>query len=338
MKKRIVITGLGMIGDFGVGKEDFINFINARKQKQEITDFNFDNYIDTTLLRRADQVSYFASIAAKISLEDANLLDSTGKPKPYKLGAIVATVHGALTHTIEYHKALVLDNPQTVSPSLFSSSVLNAAASCISNIFKIHGYTLTIPGYAGVHQAIKIATGLIRDGDIDVCLVGGVDINNAFLIDAYSSCMDDSASISGNFGGSGFLVLETLDSALKRKSKIYAEVLSIEIISADYKSLIRHKIPLIENFKLQGRSCIFTYAFNDRDSKKREELFLKDIDMRKIVVISCDRMFGCTFAAAESFQIILGVMSLGNLYGKVLSHHASLTGANGSFLFGKYNN
>jgi 3-oxoacyl-[acyl-carrier-protein] synthase II len=338
MKKRIVITGLGMIGDFGAGKEDFLDFIEGRKQKQETSDFNFDDYIDTTLLRRADQVSYFASVAAKIALEDASLLDSAGNQKAYKLGAIVGTVHGALEYTIEYHKALALDNPLIVSPSLFSNSVLNAAASCISNIFKIRDYTVTIPGYAGVHQAIKIATELINEGHIDVCLVGGVDINNDFLVDAYSSCMDDSTLIAQNFGGSGFLVLETLDSALKRQSNIYAEVLGIEITSADYKNLMKHKIFPIKNLNLQSLSCVFTSAFHDKDSEKREKLFLKDIDRKETAIISCNKIFGSTFAAAESFQIILAVIKLDNSYNKVLTNHSSLTGSNACLLIGKYNN
>lgn len=338
MKKRIVITGLGMIGDFGVGKEDFLNFIDGRKQKQEITDFNFDDYIDTTLLRRADQVSYFASVAAKIALEDTNLLDSTGSKKSFKFGAIVGTVHGALEYTIEYHKALALDDPATVSPSLFSNSVLNAATSCISNIFKIRDYTATIPGYAGVHQAVKLATELINDGHLDACLVGGVDINNEFLVDTYSFCVDDNALISQNFGGSGFLVLESLDLALKRNSIVYAEVLGVEIISADYKRAMKYKISPIKNFNLQGLSCIFTSAFYDKDSKKREELFLEDIDQEETSIISCNKLFGCTFAAAESFQIILGIMKLTDQCSKVLINFSSQAGSNACLLIRKCNN
>lgn len=337
MKKRIVITGLGMIGDFGAGKEDFLNFIAGRKQKQEIADFNFDNYIDTTLLRRVDQVSYFASVATKIALEDANLLNFMGSKNSYKFGAIVGTVHGALEYTIEYHKALALDNPATVSPLLFSNSVLNIVTSCISNIFKIRDYTATIPGYAGVHQAIKIAVELTNEGHIDICLVGGVDINNEFLVDAYSSCIGDSTLISQNFGGSGFLILETLDSALKRRSRIYAEVLDIEIISADYRKAIKHKISPIKNFNLQNLSDIFTYAFYDKDSKKRGELFLEDIDQVKIPIINCNKLFGCTFAAAESFQIILGIIRLTDSSGKALIIHSSQTGVNASLLLEKYN-
>lgn len=335
MKKRIVVTGLGMIGDFGAGKEDFLNFIGSRKQKQRVSDFNFDNYIDTTLLRRADQVSYFASVAAKFALEDAEQLDATGSKYADKLGVIVGTVHGALEYTVEYHKELVLDNPLTVSPSLFSNSVINAAVSCISNIFKIRGYTATIPGYTGVHQAIKLATELINAGHLDRCLAGGVDINNEFLVDAYFSCIEDSGIISQNFGGSGFLVLESLESASKRGSRIYAEVLGVEVISADYKKAIKYKISPIRKFNLQKVDCLLTSGFYDKDSKMREELFLRGVGQNRTTIFSCSDSFGCTFAAAESFQIILGVIKIGDSYEKVLNNYSSQAGSNACLLMGK---
>lgn len=338
MKRQVVITGLGMIGDFGLGKEDFLNFIEGRKQKQKISEFNFDNYIDTGLLRRADQVSYFASIAAKFALEDANLLNSAEVENKHKFGAIVGTVHGALEYTIEYHKALVLDSPTTVSPSLFSNSVINAAVSYISNIFKIYGYTATVPGYAGVHQAVKLAAELINEGNLDICLVGGVDINNEFLVEAYSSCMEDNRRISHNFGGSGFLVLESLEVALKMGSRIYAEVLDIEITSADYSKMLKYKIVPIKKNNLQNLDCVFTYAFFDKDSKMREDLFLRNISQDKASIFYCSDLFECTFAAAESFQIILGAIKLNNLYNKVLTCYSSLIGTNACLLLGKCSN
>lgn len=338
MKRKVVISGLGMIGDFGVGKEDFVSFINGQKQKQEIAGINFDNYIDTTLLRRADQVSYFASIAAKLALEDASLLNFSDYKNSYKLGAIVGTVHGALEYTIAYHKELALENPSTVSPLLFSNSVINAPVSCVSNIFKIRGYTASIPGYAGVHQAIKLATELISEGRLDVCLVGGVDINNEFLVEAYRSCIEDSSVISKNFGGSGFLVLESIELASKRGSKIYAEVLGVEVISADYKKIVKYKLFPTKKINTQGIDCIFTSAFFDKDSKMREDLFLRDINQDKTSIFPCGNLFGCTFAAAESFQILLGTIKLSDLYDRVLFNYSSLAGSNACLLIGKYNN
>jgi hypothetical protein len=336
MEKRIVITGLGMIGDFGIGREDFLNFIEGRKQKQKITDFNIDDYIDTGLLRRADQVSYFASVAAKLALESAELLVTTGVEEKYRVGTIVATVHGALEYTIEYHKELVLNGPTMVSPSLFSNSVINSAVSSISNIFKIRGFTETIPGYTGVHQSIKLASELIAEDQLDICLVGGVDINNEFLVDAYSSCIEDSKLISQSFGGSGFLVIESLGSALERGSKVYAEILGVEILTAEYQKLIQFKISPARQFKLEDIGCVLSSAFYDRDSKARERAFLEDLDRNKVAIFSCRNLFGCTFCAAESFQIILGVIKTENLFNKVLNSYSSQSGSNAYLLLGRY--
>lgn len=338
MKKRKVITGLGMIGDFGAGKEDYCNFIEGRKQKQPMDSFNFDDCIDTTLLRRADPVSYFASVAAGLALNDAGLSADKKTDEPYKLGAIIGTVHGALGYTIEYHKGLVLDKPTTVSPSLFSNSVINAAVSCISNIFKVCGYTLTVPGYAGVHQATKLACELIEQGHLDKCLVGGVDINNDFLIKAYSLCMENSSSISANFGGSGFLVVESLDSAVRRNSRIYAEILGIEVICADYRKAIEHKISPLSKFNLEGLNRIFSASFPDRDSRIREEMFLKEAKHAGAPVIDCSNLFGVTFAAAESFQIILGILRVTDSDKKVLINFSSQAGSNAGLLLYKYDN
>ncbi len=335
MDSRVVITGLGMIGVFGVGREDFSNFIEGRKQKRKISDFNFDDYIDTALFRRADYASCFASIAAKFALKDANLLDSAMLKHNDKFGAIVGTVHGALGHTIEYHKALILDNPATVSPSLFSSSVINSTVSYISNIFKIYGYTATVPGYAGTHQAIKLAVELITGKQLDICLVGGVDINNEFLVEAYSSCMDDSKLISGDFGGSGFLVLESFESASRRASRIYAEVLSVGIITADFEKLRKYRILPVKLPSLQSVDYVFSSAFYDKDSRMREALFLERLGQDKAPIFPCSNLFGCTFCAAESFQLILSAIKTENSYNKVLNNHISQTGANAYLLLGK---
>ena len=73
MIKEIIMTGCGMIGDFGAGKLDFSNFILQKKEKKKISDFDFDNYIDTGVLRRADINSHFACAAAQFAIQDAQL-------------------------------------------------------------------------------------------------------------------------------------------------------------------------------------------------------------------------------------------------------------------------
>ena len=118
MKPSVVITGLGLIGDFGVGKTDFSDFLLHKTTAKKIHDFNFDDYIDTTLLRRADDNSCFATVAAKLAIEDARF--NMEEIPAERWGLILGTTHGPLGYTVKYHRELVLGNPRMVSPLLFS--------------------------------------------------------------------------------------------------------------------------------------------------------------------------------------------------------------------------
>lgn len=315
MKKRVLITGMGMIGDFGTGKEDFRSFLSGQRTKKNIHDFNFDNHVDTSLLRRADEISLFASTAAKFALEDAKLLDNR-TCKRNRLGIVLGTVHGSLGYTIEYHKALVLDSPSMVSALLFSNSGLNTAVSYISIMFDIRGYTTTLSSYVVVLRSIQCAVELIREGNIDICLVGGVDIYNEILIEGYSRCLKDTTHIADRFGGSGFLVLESLESAKSRGIRGYVEIVGTEILCTSYpKAAKQNTSPirrLLDKVGLEAKKidCVLTSSLNERDSRKREEVFLEGIDVKGLSVVNCRKLFGCTFAAAEVFQTILGILGI----------------------------
>jgi len=315
MKRRVVVTGIGMIGDFGTGQRDFCSFISGSRRKKNIHDFHFDDYINTSLLRRADEVSYFASTAAKFALEDANLLNVHALERD-KVGIVLGTTHGSLRYSAEYHKALVIDGPRMVSPLLFSNSVLTVAVGHISTMFGIRGYTTTISGYTPVLQSVKRAVELICEGNIDICLVGGVDIYDEIIREAYSGCMEDSVCVADRFGGSGFLVLESHESAQSRRIRGYVEIVGTEILYANYTKVIKQDISplrrLLDKVNLEPKKldCILTASFNERDSRKREEFFLKGIVAKNLSVVDCKELFGYTFAAAEAFQIIFGVLKV----------------------------
>jgi len=179
METQVVITGIGLLGDYGIGKDSFMRFLSGFSSTTTLQEIDFDAYIDTSLVRRADYISRCALLAATLSLKDAGFVVS--KEKAHKIGAILGTVHGALHYSLEYHSSLVLDNPKLVSPLLFSDSVVNAAVSHISTVLGIRGYTTTINGYCAVIQALQLGVDLIQQGLLDICLIGGADINNDFL-------------------------------------------------------------------------------------------------------------------------------------------------------------
>ena len=348
-ENSVVISGLGLIGDFGVGKADFSNFLLNKKEKRKIRDFNFDDYIDAAMLRRADDNSCFATVAAKLALEDAHF-NMKGIPVERR-GLILGTTHGPLDYSLVYHKELVLGNPKMASPILFSNSTLNIMVSYISNIFQICGYTTTITGYNAVLQAIKCGANLIAEGIVDVCLVGGVDIFNDILKEGYSNCFDNTLQVD-RFGGSGVFVLETLESAKKRNVRPYARVTGSEIVTSDYTTSVNCDISPIcallnrLRYKTGDINCILTSCHSDKDSKKRQALYLKSLE-KDISVADCSPLFGHTFSAADAFKIILGALilredlSLSEIYtefpkksavNKLLLNSANKMGSNGCLL------
>ncbi|OIO33028.1 MAG: hypothetical protein COX96_06750 [Candidatus Omnitrophica bacterium CG_4_10_14_0_2_um_filter_44_9] len=315
MEKDFVITGVGFLGNWGVGKKDFIRFLRGEGVPVSIEEVDFDAYIDVPSVRRADYISCCALTAAKFALEDAGMLPIS-KEKSNRIGAILGTVHGALYYTIEYHASLVLGDPKLASPLLFSDSVANAAVSHISTGLGIRGYSTTVPGYCGVTQALKLGIELIQQGVIDVCLVGGADVNHDFLTKAYRGCLCSPELIVNTFGGSGCLVIESLSHAIKRKAKIYAKIDGVSIITASYAVASCYNISPLQdllneaNIELRDNDCFLNMSFDDEDSLCRRDLFLPKFSRHHFISLDCSSSFGYGFAAAEAFQIILGVLGV----------------------------
>jgi len=313
MDKNIVVTGIGFLNDWVIGRGNFSSFLSSPVPQTPIEKIDFDTYIDTTLVRRADHVSRCALSAAKLALEDAGLPVHYGE-ESRRIGIALGTVHGPMHYTIDYHTSLVLEDPRLSSPIFFSDSVPNAAVSNISTALGIRGNTTTLSGYCAVMQALQYGSELVKDGLLDICLVGGADVNHDFLVEAYRTCLGNSEMIGKNFGGSGFLVIESLKHAVQRKAKIYAQLEGVCTVTAAYVLAKRYDIsPLKELLRQEGdvlkeHDCILSSSYDEEDSIKRTSMYLKSFRSTKCTILDCSSVFGCTFSAADVFQIILGVL------------------------------
>ena len=353
MKNPIVVSGLGLVGDFGIGKTDFCDFLLHKIEQKKIRDFKFDDHVDMVALRRADDNSCFATVAARLAIENAQFNMETISAE--RRGLILGTTHGPLHYSMQYHRDLVMSGPQMASPTLFSNSTLNSMVSYISNILQIRGYTTTITGYNAVLQAIRYGTALISEGILDVCLVGGVDIFHDILKEGYSHCLDGSLQAQDRFGGSGILVLEPFESARKRNAEIYGQILGTEIVTADYARSAKNNISPVSRllnrlkYKQNDIDCALTSCCNSKESKKRQTLYLKDLG-KDVPVADCSLLFGHTFSAAEVFKVALGALSLkgdftmSGIYktfsekrpiGNILIASVTKMGSNGCLLLGR---
>ncbi len=300
---NVFVTGVGMMGDWGAGKDAFLSFLAGRSVSVAIDDFNFDAHIDTKLVRRADHISRCALTAATLALQDANL--AIDRKASHKVGVILGTVHGAVHYSLDYHGSLVSGDPKMASPLLFSDSVPNAPVSHISTSLGIQGYTITTQGYCAATQALEVASQLISRGILDVCLVGGADVNHELLTKFYMGCLQHPEDIKKTFGGSAFLVLESQSHADARKAKVYAELESVTMITGSNE--VMKQVMKSFGSKLPLSGCTLTAAYDDKDSSNRMMALLDGFTGQRI---DCGSLFGYGFAAAESFQIVLAAMGV----------------------------
>ncbi len=123
-------------------------------------------------LRRADKLSKMAVLAATDAVLDSGL----GDAERGRLGIIVATAFGAHVTTFEFLDGILEYGETAVSPTVFSNSVHNAAASYISSALGIQGPTLTITRFFFSFQsALQLADAWLREGRLEHVLVGAAD-------------------------------------------------------------------------------------------------------------------------------------------------------------------
>ncbi len=141
---------------------------------------------DKTVLakaRRADRFTRMAVLAAADALQDSGL---AGRLDTSRLGTIVATALGPHTTTFGFLDGILEFGDAGVSPTAFSHSVHNAAASYIAMTLDVRGPTLTVTHFHfAFHQALLLADAWLAEGRCDHVLVGTVDEVGAVM--AYAS-------------------------------------------------------------------------------------------------------------------------------------------------------
>ena len=266
-RRRVVITGLGVVSAIGVGKEAYWNsLLVGRSGVQRIDAFDVSSYpcqaagqvrgfdpvdfMPAQLARRIDRFAQLALAASKLAVEDGNL--EVAKEDPENIGVVLGTSIGTLCYA-EQQIALFYEKGATRINPFFATSVIPSSATTqILLNLGIKGPSQTITtACASSTWTVGTAFHSIRDGTIDVVLAGGSEAPiTPLVLSALSSLhllSADSASPDASFSpfskeasgfvlgeGAGILVLEELGHALRRGAKIYAEVLGFGSSSDAY--------------------------------------------------------------------------------------------------------
>ena len=256
-KRRVVITGLGIICPVGLGlKESWDAIIAGKSGISRITRFDashcasqiagevkgFDpaKYLPPKEARRYDTFVHYGVAAAVEAIADSGL--DLQKENLEQIGVCIGSGIGGLPLIEETHSALVAGGPRKVSPFFIPGSIVNMVSGCLSIMFGLKGPNLSIvTACATATHSIGDAARLIEYGDADVMVAGGTEATVCELaIAGFSSARalstrnDDPATASRPWDkdrdgfvlgeGAGVLVIEEYEHAKARGARIYAEL------------------------------------------------------------------------------------------------------------------
>jgi len=257
MKRRVAITGIGMLTPIGITEEEYWNSLIEGKSgisrvthfdpkdfpcqiAGEIKNFNPANYLDSKKIRRQDRFVQFAVIASKDAMEDSGL--DLVKEDPRRIGVIFGSGIGGLSSIEKQFQILLQKGPRKVSPFLIPMMITNMAAGEIAITLNLQGpnYSISSACATSAH-AIGDALRLIECGDADIILTGGSEAAITPLgyagfcsIKAFSLRNDEPEKASRPFDrerdgfvmseGAGVVILEEWNHATSRGAKIYGEL------------------------------------------------------------------------------------------------------------------
>jgi 3-oxoacyl-[acyl-carrier-protein] synthase II len=189
---------------------------------------DLDGFPETLRARaaRTERVTQLAFSAAGPALAMAGLVSTDGEPRP-RLGIVLGTAFGCWLTNAAFHRRFADGGPAAASPRLFAATVSNAAAGELAIAYRLGGpaVTLAAGSVAGL-VAIGHAVDLLRAGQADVLLTGGMDAADASLdrwIDAGGL-----ASVAPIGEGAALLVVERREHADARGARTRAIVRETE--------------------------------------------------------------------------------------------------------------
>ena len=257
MRRRVVVTGMGLVIPTGIGVETAWKNVCGGKSgigpltrfdtngfetkiAGEVRDFNPELYIDKKEIKKMDLFIHFAIAATREALDNARLAITPENSE--QIGVIVGTGLGGLPSLEKYHKILLEKGPSRISPFFIPMLIANLASGQIAIQFGPKGpNTCVVTACATGAHCIGDAFRTIVYGDAEAMIAGGTEANITPLtiggfnaMKALSTRNDEPEKASRPFEknrdgfvvaeGAGILVLEELQFALKRKAKIHAEL------------------------------------------------------------------------------------------------------------------
>ena len=256
MKRRVVVTGMGLLSPVGntveesfnnliAGKNgvDFITLHDATDWKVkiagEIKNLNLEDYLDKKEIKRADRVTNIAMVATQEAIAQSNFMNHTYNP--FRVGTFVGSGIGGLNTIFDETKVSVLRGQDRISPFFIPNSIINLIGARIGIKYQAKGANMPqVTAYSAATNSIGEAFRNIRDGYLDAAITGGSEAPiNELGVGGFSSLKalnfsndPEIASVPFDTRRTGFvmaeaagiLILEEYEAAKKRNAPIIAEM------------------------------------------------------------------------------------------------------------------
>jgi len=257
MRRRVVVTGLGMVTPLGTGVEKNWEALCAGKSgigpitkfdasdftcqiAGEVKDFRSEDFMDKQHVRRFDIFIHYGVASARMAMEDSGLkIDSSNSQR---IGCVTGSGLGGLAMIEHFHKVLLEKGPRRISPFFIPGIIANMLPGQIAIELGAKGPNTSIEtACAASCHSIGESFRLIQQGFADAMITGGSEavitplaLGGFCSMRALSTRNDEPEKASRPFDlnrdgfvigeGAGILILEEMTQALERGANIYAEI------------------------------------------------------------------------------------------------------------------
>ena len=258
MQRRVVVTGLGAVTPLGNDvASTWKGLVEGRSGIGPITGFDASglevriageartfkatDYLEPKEARRMDRFTHFAVVAALEAVRDADLHDIRSN-NAEAVGVAIGSGIGGISTIVDQVKVMEQKGPRRVSPFLVPMMILNMAAGQVSIVVGAKGPNISVVSACATSaHSVGEAAEIIARGDAEVMIAGGseapvipIGIVAFAQAQALSTRNDEPEKASRPFDakrdgfvaaeGGAVMVLESLEHALRRGARIYAEL------------------------------------------------------------------------------------------------------------------
>ncbi|TEU17976.1 MAG: beta-ketoacyl-[acyl-carrier-protein] synthase II [Dehalococcoidia bacterium] len=355
LKRRVVITGLGAVTPLATGVEESWQKLYQGKSgvaritkfdpsgfnvqiAAELKDFHPEDFLDKKKIRRTDPFIQYALVAARMAIDDAGLVISDNNAS--RAGVVLGSCAGGMNMFGKNLFALRDEGPEKVSPFFIPGFITNMAVGEVSMAFGIRGPSkCVVTACATGSNCIGDAFRLIQYDEADAMVAGGSD---AYILPIAIAGFDKMRTLSRRNNepekasrpfdkdrngfivgeGAGVVILEEMESAVRRGAKIYAELIgygsnidSFHITEPDWENQARClKLALsdaatspsdVDYINAHGTST----GVNDVSETKAIKAALGE-HSKKVPISSNKSMFGHLLGAAGAVEAIFTVLTM----------------------------